>query len=199
MIDATLASIAEIGLIRTSVSEIIDRAGLSRGMIHLHFKGKENLIAAAAEYSYHQYYARLDAAVAQGHPDPQFRIESMVLCDLSEAGLNEHVTRLNHEFQGGVRAYPALAPHADTRDIRLRAMFDEAFLALLTATGQDDPKAFAHDLTVATVSMVEGMWVDFMLHPENFDRNRAARIIFRMLAGALPSYFDLEGAKVPHT
>ena len=49
LIEATLDCIAEIGLVETSVSEIIARAGLSRGMIHLHFGGKDNLVIAAAK------------------------------------------------------------------------------------------------------------------------------------------------------
>ena len=51
LIEATLDSIAEVGFARTSVSAIIDRANLSRGMIHLHFGGKDALVEAAAKHS----------------------------------------------------------------------------------------------------------------------------------------------------
>jgi TetR/AcrR family transcriptional repressor of bet genes len=197
LIDAMLDSIADIGLLRSSVTEIIARAGLSRGMIHLHFQGKENLIIAAAKHNADTYYARLERHLSKARPEPQFRVEAMVLCDLGPEGLTERETRITHEFQAAVKAYPALAPHTDTRDTRLRDMFQNAFFEILTSMQCDDAKERAHDLSHATVAITEGLWVDFMLHPRNFDRDDAARVVFRTLAAQMPRHFDLSGAKTP--
>ncbi|MEL7013768.1 MAG: TetR family transcriptional regulator C-terminal domain-containing protein [Pseudomonadota bacterium] len=197
LIDATLASIAEIGLIRTSVTEIVIRAGLSRGMIHLHFKSKDNLLAAAAEESSEQYFERLEQYLSQAAPEPQNRIEALILADLSEDGLTEDFVRITQEFQAATRALPILAPYSDTRDARLRHYFEEAFMQIMTQTREPDPLAVSQDLTTGLVAMMEGFWVDFLLHPQDFDRARAARIVFRMLSGLLPDHFDLEGAKTP--
>ena len=68
LIEATLESIAEIGFARTSVSEIIDRAKLSRGMIHLHFGGKDALVEAAAIHSRDEYYDNLTARLDRAGP-----------------------------------------------------------------------------------------------------------------------------------
>ncbi|MEM7596178.1 MAG: TetR family transcriptional regulator C-terminal domain-containing protein [Pseudomonadota bacterium] len=195
LIDATLASIADIGLIRSSVSEIVARAGLSRGMIHLHFQSKESLLAAAAEFAYYRYYNRLERHLQTADTAPQFRIEALILCDLSEDGLTESIVRTTHEFQAATRAYPMLAPFSDTRDGRLRTYFERAFEDILRDLDDPDPALTAQDLTTGLVAMMEGLWVDFLLHPQNFDRQQAARIVFRMLAGALPRHFDLLGAR----
>lgn len=194
LIQATLASIAEIGLIRTSVSEIIARAGLSRGMIHLHFNGKDNLLAAAAEYSSSKYFKRLERHLQAAYPTPQHRIEALILCDLSEEGLTEDGVRVTHEFQGATRAYPGLALYSDTRDARLRAYFEKAFLEIFIELDDPDPLRSAQDMTTAIVAMMEGLWVDFLLHPQDFDRTRAAHVVFRMLSGALPQHFGHNGA-----
>ena len=198
LIDATLASVAEIGLIRTSVSEIITRAGLSRGMIHLHFQGKDNLLAAAAKHSSERYYKRLDQYLRDAKPDPQYRIEALIQCDLSEDGLTEDIVRITHEFQAATRAFPILAPYSDTRDARLRRYFEEAFTQIMIQIGETDPSQVSRDITTGLVATMEGFWVDFLLHPQDFDRARAARIVFRMLSGLLPDYFDLNGAKAPN-
>ena len=55
LIEATLDTIAEKGFSGTSVSAIIERANLSRGMIHLHFGGKDSLIEEAAHHSSDAY------------------------------------------------------------------------------------------------------------------------------------------------
>ncbi|MEM7222221.1 MAG: TetR/AcrR family transcriptional regulator [Pseudomonadota bacterium] len=44
LIEATIDSIAELGLAGTTVSTVIERAGLSRGIINLHFDTKEALL-----------------------------------------------------------------------------------------------------------------------------------------------------------
>lgn len=197
LIDATLASIAEIGLIRTSVSEIITRAGLSRGMIHLHFQGKDNLLAAAAKHSSERYYKRLEHHLSQAKPEPQHRIEALILADLSEDGLTEDVVRITQEFQAATRALPILAPYSDTRDARLSRYFEDAFMHIMTQTGERDPARVSQDMTTGLVATMEGFWVDFLIHPQDFDRDRAARIVFRFLAGVLPDHFDLDGARDP--
>ena len=69
------------------------------------------------------------------------------------------------------------------------------FQEIFEDLNEDHPKLAAQDMTTAVVAMMEGLWVDFLLHPQNFARQQAARIVFRMLAGALPRHFDLLGAR----
>ena len=164
-------------------------------MIHLHFQGKENLLAAAAEHASKIYFDRIEAHLKAADAAPQFRIEAMILCDLSDTGLTEEFTRITHELQAATRALPVLSPHSDTRDVRLRAYFETAFQEIFEDLNEDHPKLAAQDMTTAVVAMMEGLWVDFLLHPQDFDRKRAARIVFRTLAGLLPEHFDITGAK----
>jgi AcrR family transcriptional regulator len=50
LIDATLACLQECGYHGTSISGIIDRAGVSRGAWRYHYSSKRDLVAAAAEH-----------------------------------------------------------------------------------------------------------------------------------------------------
>jgi len=50
LIQATLACLQERGYHGTSISQIIDRAGVSRGAWRHHYRNKKDLVAAAAEY-----------------------------------------------------------------------------------------------------------------------------------------------------
>ena len=60
LIEATLRALSELGYANASVSEIIKRAGLSRGMIHLHFGSKDNLVIEAAKHASERYHAFLE-------------------------------------------------------------------------------------------------------------------------------------------
>lgn len=197
LIEAVLDSVAEKGISETSVSEIIQRAGLSRGMIHLHFGGKDNLVQAAAHYSSEEYYDGLDALLQTAGNSPQERIEMIVRGDLSERVLNRRNVSIWYAFRGESRNRKAIAEHSDTRDGRLRGMVHNAFAKIVREAGTPDASGAARDATHGTLALLEGMWTDFLLHPDRFDRQEAARIIFRFLAAMFPAHFSLQGAILP--
>jgi TetR/AcrR family transcriptional repressor of bet genes len=197
LIEAVLDSVSEKGISETSVSEIIQRAGLSRGMIHLHFGGKDNLLAAAAQSSSEEYYDGLEALLQAGGDSPQERIEMIVRGDLSEPVLNRRNVSIWYAFRGEARNRTAIAEYSDTRDARLRNMILDAFTRIVRETGGKDAALAARDATHGTIALMEGMWTDYLLHPDRFDRDEALRIVFRFLAALFPAHFSLAGAVPP--
>ena len=73
-------------------------------------------------------------------------------------------------------------------------MIFNAFLEIGTAQQVDEPGKIARDATHGTLALLEGMWTDYLLHPDLFSRASAARIIFRFLSALFPQHFNLEGA-----
>jgi len=194
LIEAALDCIAEIGLIETSVSEIISRAGLSRGMIHLHFGGKDNLIIEAAKFASERYYQILDKNLEGTERDPVRRIEAAVKSDLSAEALNKRDVSIWYEFRGAARTNRAIAEFSDTRDRRLRDLLRTAIFEICEREGIANPQEAARDFTTGLLALTEGMWTDFLLHPNAFDRLHAQRVIFKFLAGVWPKSFSEEGA-----
>ena len=190
LIDATLDCIAEIGLIQTSVSEIISRAGLSRGMIHLHFGGKDQLVVEAARHASEAYYRVLDENISGTQGDPKRRVEAIIRSDLSEGALNQRDASIWHEFRGAARTKPDIARYSDTRDLRLHQLLYSAILEICGKENIDDPENAARDYTVGLIAMTEGLWTDFLLHPEEFDRKNAERVVFRFLSGIWPATWN---------
>ncbi|WP_170592869.1 TetR family transcriptional regulator C-terminal domain-containing protein [Ruegeria arenilitoris] len=194
LIEAVLDSVAEKGISETSVSEIIQRANLSRGMIHLHFGGKDNLVDEAARYSSEQYYNGIyDLLKATGQTG-QEHIEMIVRGDLSETILNKKNVSVWYAFRGEARNRAAIAAFSDTRDAKLRNLVFNAFARIAKETGTEHPNQVARDATHGTLAMLEGMWTDYLLHPDSFDRDEAMRIVFRFLRAMFPKHFDLNGA-----
>ncbi|MEQ9241079.1 TetR family transcriptional regulator C-terminal domain-containing protein [Roseovarius indicus] len=196
LIEATLDCVAEIGFARTSVSTIIDRAGLSRGMIHLHFNGKDGLMDAAVQHASDLYYQNLYMLLEKVRPSawPQERIEAVIRSDLSETILNQNNVRIWYAFRGEARERQSIRSFSDTRDDRLRGLLFQAFLTITRASYAHDPAQIARDATHGTLAFLEGMWADYLIHPDAFDRNEACRIIFRFLSALFPQHFDLRGA-----
>ncbi len=196
LIDATLDSIVEIGFSSTSISEIVNRAQLSRGMVHLYFDNKNALLVAAANYAAKAYYSRLSKQLAAASSAPQAILETVILSDLSEALLNERTVKIWFAFRGEARSNKAIIQFSDTRDKPLRDLIFKAFLEITTAQNLLVPGKIARDATHGTLALLEGMWTDYLLHSDSFSRASAARIIFRFLSALFPQHFNLEGAIV---
>ena len=197
LIESALDCVADLGMANTSVSAIIGRSGLSRGMIHLHFNGKANLMEAAIAHSSDLYYEALERLLEQAGSDasPQARIEAIIRSDLSPEVLNTRSVRIWYAFRGEAHNHEIIRLYSDTRHDRLRNMIFQSFLVIFRLAGMDDPAGVARDVTHGTLALMEGMWTDFLLHPEAFDRDAACRIIFRLLAALTPQHFDLSGAR----
>jgi len=194
LIEATLESIVDVGFSSTSVSEIVARANLSRGMVHLYFENKDSLLVAAARHAAEVYYRNLSEQLATAGTRPQEIIETVVLSDLGEIILNERTVKIWFAFRGEAHANKAITQFSDTRDDQLRDMIFNAFVEIATEQGEPEPARFARDTTHGTLALLEGMWTDYLLHSDSFSRNSAARIIFRFLSGVYPQHFNLDGA-----
>lgn len=190
LIDATLSSIAESGIAQTSVSVIVDRAGLSRGMIHLHFGSKENLLVEAVRYAGETYFGHLTRFLDGAGSRPEDRITALIHCDLDEAVLNRQTINIWYAFRGEARENSPIASLTNTRDERLNTIIFRAFMELATAQGIEDAAQVARDATHGTLALLEGMWTDFLLHPGAFDRAVAKRIVFRFLNALFPGRFQ---------
>ncbi len=189
MIEATLESIALDGITETTVSKIIERAGLSRGMIHLHYGGKDNLLVAAAEAFSEVYYKEMELQISGRSGRPAEMIMAVVRADLSIEILNERSAAIWHAFRGVARTNAAIARFSDTRDKRLRTMICDAFSELLKLQNPAGNATTANEVTLGTLALLEGMWTDFLTHPNAFSRDTAVRIVARFLDGLFPGEF----------
>lgn len=186
LVQATLDTIATHGITETTVSRIIDRAGLSRGMIHLHFGGKDNLLTAAAEAFNAEYYDEMDRQIAGVTDEPVALLRAVIRADLSPALLNERSARIWHAFRGVSSIRPDIARFSDTRDLRLRKTIRSAMDALARREGNDGAGMLSRDATYGSLAMMEGMWTDYLTHMDEFSRTDAESIIFRFLSGLFP-------------
>ena len=194
LIQATLDAIADVGYANTSVSEIITRARLSRGMIHLHFQGKDNLVTEAAKHANTEYYEALELQLQNAGPSSQEQLETIIRSDLSENVLNRKSVSIWYELRGASRHQPEIKPYSDTRDARLRDLFFSMFLKIATTQKMAHPEMIARDATHGSIALLEGMWTDYLLHQNSFSRASAERVVFRFLSALFPDYFNLKGA-----
>jgi TetR/AcrR family transcriptional repressor of bet genes len=185
LIDATLDIISEVGIAGTSVSLIVERSKLSRGMIHMHFDNKEHLLLEAARSMADDYYENLFRFIDDAPDAPEQRLVAIIEADFDECILNPRAAAIWFAFRGEARSRNVFARYSDTRDSRLKGLYVSTCAQLL---GQDSRSREVQDLAHGTIALSEGMWTDYFLHSDAFDRDAAKRVIFRFLSAFLPDY-----------
>ena len=70
LLDATIASLVEVGFARTTTTEVTRRAGVSQGALFRHFPTKSTLVAAATERLFGDLVADFAYAFERG-PEPE--------------------------------------------------------------------------------------------------------------------------------
>jgi TetR/AcrR family transcriptional repressor of bet genes len=188
LIEATADAILEHGLAAVSVSRILEHAGLSRGMVNLHFSSKSNLLLAVARHFSDAYSAHWQAAIAQSGPRPEDRLRAIVEADFDPVVLNRRTMAIWFAFRGEAHSTPDYMPFIDSREGPMtKAVHD--ICADLCRDGQYpevDPAKAARAFTIA----LEGLWTDFHLHPDSFSRDEARAIVLHMARTFFPRHFS---------
>ena len=70
LIEATIDCIAELGLSDTTVGAVVRRAGLSQGIVNLHFDTKEALLAETLRFLSAEWEAAWRDRFDRAAPDP---------------------------------------------------------------------------------------------------------------------------------
>src|SRR6476646_4624902 len=63
LIEATIDSLAKRGYAETTMADVADGAGLSRGIVNFHFESKEKLLIATLQHMYDEYSQHWRAAL----------------------------------------------------------------------------------------------------------------------------------------
>jgi AcrR family transcriptional regulator len=93
LVDAGIALFTEHGFAETSTTEIVRRAGVTRGALYHHFADKEQLFEAVHTEIQKDIFARCAAASAAAPADPAARVTAGVLAFL-DACLEPPVQRI---------------------------------------------------------------------------------------------------------
>ena len=193
LIQATLDSIVDVGIENTSVSEILGKAKLSRGMINLHFDSKEALLLEALKYHssvYNEIW--IEKLNSVSHLNAAIKLQTIIENDLDVCVLSKDYVVIWYEFRGKARTNELYRKYTDTRDKGYREKYYAICAELVKQESLDSKltRNIAHGL----IAMMEGMWIDFYLHSNSFNRNSAKKTFFIHLRALFPQQFSHKGA-----
>ena len=187
LIAATIKCIARKGMGSTSVGDVAKEAGLSQGIVNLHFKSKENLLNETLRFIADEYKERFNKTLSQSGPSPADKLLALMELDLRPSIIDRQKIAVWFAFWGEVKSRPAYRKICDERD----QYYDDVVEGLCREIIADGNYAdvSASSVTIAITSITNGMWLSFLISPKNFDRQQNLGAIVDLLRRYFPKHY----------
>ena len=192
LIQATIRSVARHGLPDTTIATVAREAGLSQGIINLHFRSKEGLLIATLRYLADEYRNACRAAAAAAEVSPREGLLAMVDLDFRRNICVRDKLAVWFAFWGERRFRPTYRRICAARDRSYDDMV-RAMCARLCEQGDYpdvEPALVADGLSALT----DGLWLDLLVRPDTMSRGLARRITLSYLTRAFPRHFHQPAA-----
>jgi TetR/AcrR family transcriptional repressor of bet genes len=198
LIEATIDSLAKRGYSETTMADVADGAGLSRGIVNFHFESKEKLLVATLQHMSEEYAAHWRGALDKAGDDPARRLAAVVAADFDRAVCSRRKLAAWGAFWGEAKSRPTYQALCGSRDMA----YQEMMAVLCRALARDGGYGFDPDKAALGLSaMLEGLWLRLMMGGEDINRERAQDAAFEQLAIVFPKHFPIaaEDRSTPRT
>lgn len=187
LIQATIRCVANHGLADTTIATVAQEAGLSQGIINLHFQTKEGLLTETLRYLADEYRNACREAAAVADVSPAAGLEAMVELDFRRSICARDKLAVWFAFWGERKFRPTYRRICADRDKSYDDMVRVMCRRLCEEGGYPDvePDLVADGLSALT----DGLWLDLLVRPESMSRELAKRITLSYLADAFPKHF----------
>ena len=186
LIEATIDSLARRGYSETTMADVADGAGLSRGIVNFHFESKEKLLVATLQYMADEYSAHWRAALLKAGQEPASQLRALVAADFDRSICNKRKLAAWCAFWGEAKSRPTYQALCGARDEAYQSHFIELCRRLKDEGGYAfDPVATALGMS----AMLEGLWLRLMMGAENVTRESALDAALDCLASVFPMHY----------
>ena len=187
LIKATIKCVAKRGFSATTMADITREAGLSLGIVNLHFKSKDKLLLETLKYLSDEYRHHWENTLEKSGPAPADKLTAIVHLDFSKAICDRKKLAVWFAFWGETRSRPIYMKTCAEYDNHYVQVEAELFAEMLR-----DNDEIQHDPVILATTMdalIDGLWLDMVLTPTEVNRNQARNLVFNYLHTVLPDYF----------
>jgi TetR/AcrR family transcriptional repressor of bet genes len=187
LIDATMKCIARKGMGSTTLGDVAQEAGLSQGIVNLHFESKDNLLKETLRTLVDEYREQFDKTLEKLGPHPGDKLLALMELDLKPSICDRRKLAVWFAFWGEVRSRPTYRRLCDEWD----QYYDKVITGLCGELIADGGYRNIEAKTVANAlgSMTNGLWLSCLISPQSWDRNDAREVIMSYLRSVFPKHF----------
>ncbi len=189
LIEATIDSLAKRGYSETTMADVADGAGLSRGIVNFHFESKEKLLIATLQYMADEYAANWHALFEKAGPRPADRLWALVGADFDRKICTKRKLAAWCAFWGEAKSRPTYQALCGASDV----YYVDTFVALCRALKEEgdyplDPQSAGRGLC----AMIEGLWLRLMMG-DGLTRETALATVRDFVIVLFPRHFNGNG------
>ena len=186
LIEATIDSLARRGYSETTMADVADGAGLSRGIVNFHFESKEKLLVATLQYMADEYSLHWRRALDKAEDRPAAQLRALVAAEFDRSICNKRKLAAWCAFWGEARSRPTYQALCGARD----EAYQRVFIDLCAALKRDGDYAFEPVSTALALSaMLEGLWLRLLMGTEDVTRETALQAAMAFLASVFPKHY----------
>src|SRR5690606_36785021 len=174
LIDATMESIAELGMQNTTSVSISKRAGMSSGIISHYFEGKQGLIEAALRYLLDQMGKELRERMAQTDRSPAQRLDCIIEANFSEFQSSALAAKTWLSFWSRSMHESGLKQLQQINNARLYSNLRYSFAPVL-------PALHATEAAPQTAALIHGFWLRSALSLDPIESFEAGKRLCKKL------------------
>jgi TetR/AcrR family transcriptional repressor of bet genes len=186
LIKATIRCIARKGLSGTTMADVTSAAGLSLGIVNLHFQSKDKLLIETLRYVAEEYQQGWDAIVNDSDLDPATKITALIDHDFSPSITQSNKLSVWFAFWGESRSRPTYRKICSEADLQTSASMQRLCEQLGCKSKQQ-----AELIATGYTALADGLWLDILVTPEDMDRDMARSICINYMASFFPDHFRL--------
>jgi TetR/AcrR family transcriptional repressor of bet genes len=188
LIDATMKCIARKGMGSTTLGDVAKEAGLSQGIVNLHFESKDNLLKETLATLANEYREQFDKTLDRSGPHPADKLLALMELDLRPSICDRRKLAIWFAFWGEVKSRPTYRRMCDESDRYYDNVIEDLCAELIAEGGyRDIDAATAAD---ALTSMTNGLWQSCLISPRTWDREKAMNAVMSYLRSVFPEHYD---------
>ena len=188
LIDATMNCIARKGMSSTTLGDVASEAGLSQGIVNLHFQSKDNLLNETLRSLADDYKTQFDKTLERAGTSPADKLLAAMALDFKPSICDRKKLALWFAFWGEAKARPAYRKICYESDRYYDDVVEQLCAAIIKdgAYRQITAAAAANALT----SMTNGLWQWALISPHSFSREKAMNAVMSYLRSVFPQHFE---------
>ena len=184
LIEATIQCIADKGLSGTTMADVTQRAGLSLGIVNLHFQSKEKLLIETLNFISDEYTSGLNKIFNNQRLNTEQKILAHINFDFSREIIDRNKLAVWFAFWGETKSRPAYFSICASYIMEIANNLTNLF-ALLKQLGdytEVDPELVCTCYT----ALSDGLWLDLLITPKGLKPAQAQSIAMHYLATQFP-------------
>jgi AcrR family transcriptional regulator len=187
---STIESIARRGFAGTTLADVADGAGLSRGIVNFHFQSKDQLLDETLEFLADEYRAVWTRYLERAGPTPPERLLALVLADYDPAVCNRKKLAVWFAFWGESKSRPNYLRLMGDRDTE----YEATLRAICSAVIDEGNYGLDHEQAAASISSLsDGMWLSLLVTPRKYTREGAKNLSLLQLSRLFPKHYNEHG------